>query len=126
MGGEPFVGDATQEDAADRAQHAVDVRQELVVHDVPVEFLIRSVEVSVHRDEELQEEPPHEWSPFKRAASDSRRDRVPSSLWVTVSWSSRNTPCSVRTRRVAASSRQNWIVATDTEIRSSSAYISYV
>ena len=100
--------------------------EELVVNDVPVVLLIRAIELAVHRDEKLPEELLHDQPPFKLAASESRSDRVPSSLWAAVSWPSRNAPCSVMTSCVFASRSRNWTVATDTEMRVSSAYISYV
>ena len=99
-------------------------RKKVVVQDEPVEALSRPIDVAINRDEDLHKELPHDPSPITMAASESRRDWVPCSLWAAVSWPSRNTPCSVRTRCVVASWRRNWTVATDTEIRVSSAYIS--
>src|SRR5690606_23777251 len=49
---------------------------------------------------------------------------VPSRRWSTVSSPSRNAPCSVRTSLVPVASGVSSFVATDTEIRSPSMYIS--
>ena len=38
MGGKPFIGGAAEEDPADRPQHLLDVGEELVVQNEPVEL----------------------------------------------------------------------------------------